>query len=293
MPYTPDATDVTNPIDGTVKAATAAAEFRTIKLYLRDVLLAGLAGKAASVSPTFLGTTAGQPGRTVISDDGNFVPTVTQYKWSGSAATYYGSRIALGTSGEITFANAITANIGAHTFVERMRIDSSGNVLFGSAGGSVNPGAYFEPSNSLGYGRLNFVKGSVSGTGATTAEAFYYAGAQVGRVDVTSTSVLWINSSDRRLKENIVAAADPLSLLTALQVVSYDWKVGGHVRFGLIAQDTHEVFPEMVQQGGDDANENPWGVDFIKLVPVLLAGIQKQQQQIECLQARVDMLEAR
>lgn len=41
MPYTPDATDVAQPTDSGVKAATAAAEFREIKRYMRDVLLAG------------------------------------------------------------------------------------------------------------------------------------------------------------------------------------------------------------------------------------------------------------
>lgn len=48
MPYTPDVTDVTNPTDSTVKAATAAAEFRAIKLYIRDVLLGG-SGLAAKM----------------------------------------------------------------------------------------------------------------------------------------------------------------------------------------------------------------------------------------------------
>jgi hypothetical protein len=55
MSYTPDATDVTNPIAGGVKAATAAAEFIAIKLYMRDVLLAGINAKAPLSGPTFSG----------------------------------------------------------------------------------------------------------------------------------------------------------------------------------------------------------------------------------------------
>lgn len=56
MPYTPDATLVTQPADTGVAASTAAAEFRTLKLYLRDVILAGLAAKRASTDYTFAGS---------------------------------------------------------------------------------------------------------------------------------------------------------------------------------------------------------------------------------------------
>lgn len=56
MPYTPDATDVTNPLDVGIQASTAAAEFRTIKLYMRDVLLAAINLRAPLASPALTGT---------------------------------------------------------------------------------------------------------------------------------------------------------------------------------------------------------------------------------------------
>ena len=43
MPYTPDATDIAQPADAGVKASTAAAEFRTLKAYIKNTLLAGAA----------------------------------------------------------------------------------------------------------------------------------------------------------------------------------------------------------------------------------------------------------
>ena len=43
MPYTPDATDTAQPADAGVKASTAAAEFRTLKAYIKNTLLAGAA----------------------------------------------------------------------------------------------------------------------------------------------------------------------------------------------------------------------------------------------------------
>lgn len=56
MPYTPDPTDVSQPDGATVKASTAAPEFRALKSYIRDTILAGLVLKAPIASPTFTGT---------------------------------------------------------------------------------------------------------------------------------------------------------------------------------------------------------------------------------------------
>lgn len=55
MPYTPDATNVSQPDGATVKASTAASEFRTLKTYIRDVILAGIVLKAPIAAPTFTG----------------------------------------------------------------------------------------------------------------------------------------------------------------------------------------------------------------------------------------------
>lgn len=53
MPYTPVATNVTEPANTGVAASTAAAEFRALKLYMRDVLLAGIALKRDQSDHTF------------------------------------------------------------------------------------------------------------------------------------------------------------------------------------------------------------------------------------------------
>jgi hypothetical protein len=56
MPYTPVATDYTQPADAGVKASTAAAEFRTLKQYIQQTVLPAIALLAPIASPTFTGT---------------------------------------------------------------------------------------------------------------------------------------------------------------------------------------------------------------------------------------------
>ena len=85
------------------------------------------------------GTTASYPGRTMITDDGNYAAIIKSYKWSGTALNYlaseifttgdavtpYGGLLKLGVS------NA-AANIGSETFIYPFVINSAGNVGIGT-----------------------------------------------------------------------------------------------------------------------------------------------------------------
>ena len=43
---------------------------------------------------------------------------------------------------------------------------------------------------------------------------------------------------------------------------------------GYIAQDLYEVYPEAVNIGGEDPSRDPWTVDYGRLTPLLVSGIQ-------------------
>jgi hypothetical protein len=108
----------------------------------------------------------------------------------------------------------------------------------------------------------------------------------VTRVAQTN-AVAYNTSSDRRLKENIAAADDAGAVIDAIQIVKHDWKAGGHVRFGVVAQDLQVVAPEAVSAGDDGEDiEKTWGVDYSKLVPMLV-------KEIQSLRARVAQLESK
>ena len=110
---------------------------------------------------------------------------------------------------------------------------------------------------------------------------------QVGTISVDATNTAYNTSSDRRLKENIVPADDAGLIIDAIKIVKHDWKVGGHTRFGVVAQDLHNVAPEAVKVGdnGDEVTD-AWGVDYSKLVPMLV-------KEIQSLRARVAQLESK
>ncbi len=111
------------------------------------------------------------------------------------------------------------------------------------------------------------------------------AGTQVGRILANNAGTTqYITSSDQRLKENIADADDAGSKVDAIQVRKFDWKAdGSHQAYGMIAQELQTVAPDAV--AGEPDSEEVMGVDYSKLVPMLV-------KEIQSLRARVNALEA-
>jgi hypothetical protein len=180
---------------------------------------------------------------------------------------------------------------------ERMRIDSSGNLLVGKTGtDTTNAGAYFEPS-SIGYGRLNFIKSTASGTGGTVAAGFYYNGTIVGSISNTSTATSYVTSSDYRLKENVEPMTGALEKVAALKPCTYTWKSDGSDGQGFIAHELQEVVPDCVTGTKDavdkDGKPQYQGVDTSFLIATLTAALQEQQALIQDLTTRLTTLEGK
>ena len=118
----------------------------------------------------------------------------------------------------------------------------------------------------------------------TTYAQFLYATGAIGSITQSgTTAVLYNTSSDQRLKENIADADDAGSKIDAIQVRKYDWKAdGSHQDYGMIAQELQVVAPEAVS--GDPDSDEMMGVDYSKLVPMML-------KEIQSLRARINTLE--
>ncbi len=161
---------------------------------------------------------------------------------------------------------------------ERMRIDASGNLLVGTtdpAGGGTSGVTISDVSDAIG--QVNIAK---SYSGITGAMKFYFGTTQVGRIDYSDTSTTYVTSSDERLKENVTDA--PVGNIDSIKVRSFDWKSdGSHQEYGFIAQELETVAPYAVSKGETD--EDTWGVDYSKLVPMLVKEIQDLKAEVEAL----------
>jgi len=149
---------------------------------------------------------------------------------------------------------------------EAMRIDSSGFLQIGTTGKTGRINLQPNPSNN------HFV------------EFYTTADGKVGEINTTGgTTTNYVTSSDQRLKENIVDAPSASDDIDAIQVRSFDWKAtGSHQKYGMVAQELNTVAPEAVSAPEDP--EDMMGVDYSKLVPMML-------KEIQSLRARVAQLE--
>jgi hypothetical protein len=175
---------------------------------------------------------------------------------------------------------------------ERMRIDSSGNLMVGKT--AV---AFAEDGSAIRDGRLEATITSQAPLNlnrkSTTGQisAFYYNTVQVGNISVTASTTSYNPSSDERLKENIRDYDNALADVMKLKPRKYSWKADGAEDNGFIAQELLETpeFSNRVNPIGD-GDDPMYGVDYMKFVAVLTGAIQEQQAMIEELKAEVAAL---
>ena len=160
---------------------------------------------------------------------------------------------------------------------EAMRIDSSGNLLVGDS--SVASASNSACTINSG-GRIDT---SRAATNLQTHHQFFNPNGVVGTITTNGSATAYNTSSDQRLKENIVDAPSASDDIDAIQVRSFDWKAdGSHQKYGMVAQELQSVAPEAVS--GDADSDDMMGVDYSKLVPMML-------KEIQSLRSRVQQLE--
>jgi Chaperone of endosialidase len=185
---------------------------------------------------------------------------------------------------------------------ERMRIDSSGNLLVGQTSQNITVAgtgftAYQGANKWLAYVAGASSSSSDSGYSlySTTAGAYRFYVDYGGTIHATSMVITAI--SDERLKENIRDLDTGLSAVMALKPRRYDWKEGKGLdkknAAGFIAQEFETVFPDSVgtTKAGEDGIEYK-NINYEELIPTLTKAIQEQQAIIEQLRADVEALKA-
>ena len=185
--------------------------------------------------------------------------------------------------------------------VERMRIDSGGNLLVGTTS-SVNVGSGSADGLTVypGISASGVIQASANGNIAMylrrrssngSIVQFHRDTTNVGRIEVTTTATSYVTSSDYRLKHDIQPLTGALAKVAQLKPVTYKWNADDSDGEGFIAHEIQEVAPYAVS--GEKDGEQMQGVDYGKITPLLTAALQEAVAEIQLLKARVAELEAK
>lgn len=173
---------------------------------------------------------------------------------------------------------------------------------------------YAEGGSGYNFGLRGYAEGTNSYGLYATGDS--YAGYFEGNVAYTGTLT---QVSDEKLKENIQPLDSVLAKVMNIKARSYNFKkdapeyksmnLAEGKRYGLVAQELEEVFPELVSDEvfiqNDDAQPDPMdegaappeqaepekinykSINYIELIPILVQAIQEQQDEIEQLKAKL------
>jgi len=195
-----------------------------------------------------------------------------------------------------------TSNISDIT--ERMRIESTGNLLIGST-------SYSASSNNKMIEAAGQVFFARSTTGQAGQLVFQNPNGSVGQVVTSGNSTTYNTSSDYRLKDNINYTFDATSQIKQLKPCEFNFKTDLTTKIiGFIAHETQEIVPQAVSGTKDgmtaevlyvDGNEipdgkkvgdvkeaskiDPQGMDNSHLVPLLVKTIQELEARITALES--------
>ena len=195
---------------------------------------------------------------------------------------------------------------GAASSTERMRITSNGDLLVGTTGAGgrlavasasaiVSPIATTSVTGDTIYQAILVTKFD---NNTTTSQNFIQfqvnnGGANCGRITANGANTAAFGStSDIRLKENIADLPPQLQNILSLRPVEFDYiesEGGGH-QIGFIAQEMQAVYPDVVNERGEDDMLMITG--WSKTEARLVKAIQEQQAIIKGLEDRLAALEA-
>jgi hypothetical protein len=272
-----------------LKGSTAIGSYAQVNVS-NAIVLGAIAGTNGAAIDTKVGIGTASPAyRLQVENYSNDVYGVYHYFRPGSTNSHYGF---------YNYMSSINSPTGQLTGLFNIVNVPSANTtscygIYSSVSGVSGSGSH--------YGVYSYASGGSSNW------AFYSSG------DSYATG-FW-QSSDERLKKNIIPVENAIDRLMQLKPRSYDFKTDEYdfmhlpagKQYGFIAQELEKVFPEMVreieqpksetkekdgqpQQETADETFTFKGVNYQMMIPVLTEAIQEQQKQIEALKAELDQL---
>ena len=185
---------------------------------------------------------------------------------------------------------------------ERMRIDSSGNLLFNRTETTISSSSHGfvlleENNNSVFFLHSREANGTHN-----TAEFYGLQGAFkiLGDGDVQNTNNSYGQLSDVTLKQDIVDASSQWDDIKAIRVRKFRFKNNptGDLQIGVVAQELETVSPKLITEvatSSIDTNstERVKAVKYSVLYMKAIKALQEAQTRIETLETKVTALEAK
>jgi hypothetical protein len=206
------------------------------------------------------------------------------------------ARITLGDAEDLKIYHSGTQSILQDTGTGDLQLKGSAIKIRGTNTGETiahfteNAGVDLYYDNSK---KLEITAGGVNITGSLYVSGSYGAG--LGAISasgdiVADGDVVAYHSSDERLKDNIQVIKGSLDKIDGIRGVEFDWndkspgwaKERGH-DVGVIAQEVQKVVPEIVVE-----RKNGYlGVDYKRLVPLLIESVKELKQEVNDLKKKV------
>jgi hypothetical protein len=175
--------------------------------------------------------------------------------------------------------------------VADLTLDAAGDDILLSSGGTHEGNINLASSNltfkSIVSDKDMIFQGNDGGSGITALTLDMSA---AGLANFNNDVVAFF-SSDERLKDNIIKIGNPLSKLSELRGVEFDWNKNkeafeGEHSYGVIAQEVEKVLPEIVTERGDGYK----AVKYELIVPLLIESIKELHKKVEHIEKNCECL---
>ena len=177
---------------------------------------------------------------------------------------------------------------GTNTGTTGVTYDGGTQILVGNTvAGNSSPSVWLYRTGN-GSGRFNIIK---TASGTYDSFANYMNSTYIGGLTYSDSASGFPTSSDYRLKYDL-KNFNGLSLLSRIKVYDFAWKLDDTRSYGVIAHELKEVLPDAVNGEKDQycevdpINIKPQGVDYSKIIPILIQSLQELEEAITELESK-------